>query len=433
MLAKIPYGRSTLSAEIAGTVDLPATTRSSPQPDVEGSVWAGLQRPIDAKPITDLIHERRAKTACILVSDATRPVPNESLLRPILRTLESAGIHPYDITILIATGLHRVTTDEEKRRLLGPEIPAAFTVVDHDARDASALIKLGKKTPAGATVHVNRRYAEADVKIATGLIEPHFMLGYSGGRKSVCPGIVDLRTVQRLHGPTLLGSPQAKAGVLDGNPCHEEALAVARLVGVDLIVNVTIDRYQQVVGVYVGDVDAAHRAGVTELEGRCRLEVFAPADVVITSAGGYPLDATFYQAVKGFVAPLDVVKPGGVIICCAACGDGIGSDAYRDLMLKYDGNYKRFLKDIRARKTVHLDQWEYQMHARVLEKVGVEGLFCVTDGIGRDTLARLSVTPPEGEGRGILQATCDAVLADRDDPAILVLPEGPYCIPVLVD
>ena len=431
MLVKIPYGRTALSADIGGNVEVVTSQRVSPQYDPAAAVAAGLERPIDAEPLADRIHRTTPETVCILVSDATRPVPNEMLLTALLGRLMASGIHPDGVTILIANGLHRPTTREERQRLLGPEIPAAWRVVDHDARDKHTLAKLPGKTPAGATAAVNRLYLDADLTIATGLIEPHFMLGYSGGRKSICPGIVDLRTVQRLHGPALLSDPNARAGVLDENPCHREALAVARAAGVDLIINVTLDHLGQVVGVYVGDLDAAHRAGVRELADRATVEVLTPADIVVTSAGGFPLDNTFYQAVKGFVAPLPIVKPGGVILCCAACKEGIGSDDYRDLMRRYDGDFRRFLKDIAHRKSVARDQWEYQMHARVLSKLGVEGLTCVTDGIDVETLRHLSVSPPLGEGRQMLQATYDAVAADLTDPHTVIIPEGPYVIPTL--
>ena len=433
MLVKIPYGQTTLSAEIAGDCEVVTARREVPMPDPVQGVRAGLERPIGAEPLSDLIHRTKARSVTIVVSDATRRVPSETLLPPLLAHLENSGIFANRITILIATGMHRPTTTEEKIRLLGPEISARFRVVDHNPNDPAALVRLPKKTPAGATVSVNRLYLDADVKVLLGVIEPHFMLGYSGGRKSVCPGIVDLRTLRHLHGPRLLGDPNAKAGVLDGNPCHREALAVARLAGVDFIVNVTLDDLGRTVGVYAGDLEAAHAAGVRELAARATAEVLRPADVAITSAGGFPLDNTFYQAVKGFVAPLDVVRRGGVILCCAALKEGVGSPAYRDLMLRYQGDFKKFLKEIATSRTVAFDQWEYQMHARVLSKLGVAGLYCVTDGIDRETLARLSVSVPLGERRDILQATCDAVLARFTNPHVVAFPDGPHCIPVLAE
>jgi nickel-dependent lactate racemase len=431
MLVKVPYGQTTLSAEIEGHVEVVSPARVTPMADPAGAVRAGLERPIGMEALADLVRRRKPKTATILVSDATRPVPNEALLTPLLNALELSGLFPTRITVLIATGLHRASTAAERQRLLGPEILRRVRVVDHDPRDPSALVTLSGKTPAGATVSVNRLFAQADLKLATGAIEPHFMLGYSGGRKSVCPGIVDLKTVERLHGPKLLGDPRAAAGVLDDNPCHREALAVARMVGVDLIVNVTLDHLGRTVGVYVGELEAAHLAGVRELEARCRAGVTEPADIAITSAGGFPLDGTFYQAVKGFVAPLSVVRRGGVVLCCAACKEGVGSDAYRDLMLEYAGDFRRFLRDIARRKTVTLDQWEYQMHARVLTKLGVAGLYCLTDGIDRETLSRLSVSAPLGDRRTMLQETYNAVARRFANPHIVVLPDGPYCIPVL--
>jgi nickel-dependent lactate racemase len=301
---------------------------------------------------------------------------------------------------------------------------ARLPVLDHDSRDPSQLEAVPGTTSSGATVRLNRHYLAADLRILTGLVEPHFMAGYSGGRKAVFPGLTDLRAIRSFHGPRFLEDPRTATGVLEGNPCHREAADAARLAGADFILNVAIDRERKIVGVFAGELEAAFHAAAEAVGGFCRAAASRPADIVVTSGGGYPLDATFYQTVKGMVGALPVVREGGAVLIASACSEGIGNREYGELMLEYDGRHEDFLGDIQARDEVQQDQWEFEMQCKALARVGVDGLVVCTDGIPRDTLRRLSVTP----GRGSLQETLDALLAARPGARVVAIPEGPYTL-----
>ncbi|HPD17011.1 MAG TPA: nickel-dependent lactate racemase [Planctomycetota bacterium] len=387
-----------------------------------------LRNPIGCPPLRQLAAGRRH--ACLVVSDITRPVPYRVLLPPLLAALEGAVER---VSLLVATGTHRPSTAEEKLEMFGPEVVARYPIVDHDSRDPAQLVALERRPSSGTQVWLNRLYLEADLRILTGLVEPHFMAGYSGGRKAICPGLADLRTIQKLHGPRFLEDPRAASGVLEGNPCHREASEIAHMAGADFTVNVALDLQRRIVGLFAGHLDAAFDAAVARVDSFCRAAVPAPADIAVTSGGGYPLDKTFYQAVKGMVAALPVVRPGGVVLLAAECREGIGNREYAELLFRYDGRHADFLRDIAARDEVLQDQWEFEEQCKVLARVGVEGLVVCCGGIERGTLRRLSVTPAadlcgEADPQRQLQGALDALLRRRPAARVAALPDGPYIL-----
>jgi nickel-dependent lactate racemase len=428
MKTRLAYGRGRLEVELpAGAREL-RMGRVEPLARPTESVLDALRRPLGAPSLREVAAGRRQ--ACIVVSDITRPVPYRLLLPPVLAELEGVAGR---VTLLVATGTHRPSTGAEKLEMFGPEAVARHAIVDHDSRDPSQLVALGRQASSGADVRVNRLYAEADLKILTGLVEPHFMAGYSGGRKAICPGLVDLRTIQKFHGPRFLEDPNAASGVLEGNPCHQEASEVAHIVGADFILNVALDLERRVVGVFAGDLDAAFAAAVSKVDSTCRAEAGEPADIVVTSGGGYPLDKTFYQTVKGMVAALPVVREGGAILIASECSEGIGNREYAELMLRYEGRHEQFIPDILARDEVAQDQWEFEEQCKVLARVGVVGLVVCTGGIPPATLERLSVTPAArlcaaGDRERQLQGALDALLAARPGAKVIAIPEGPYVL-----
>ncbi len=392
------------------------------------AVAEALRRPIASQPLRQLAAGRAH--ACIVVSDITRPVPYRILLPPLLAELEGAVER---ITLLVATGTHRPSTPEEKLEMFGPEALARCTVVDHDSRDPSQLVALERLTSSGTRAWVNRLYMQADLRILTGLVEPHFMAGYSGGRKAVCPGLVDLRTIQKFHGPGFLEDPRAASGVLEGNPCHREATEVAAAAGADFTLNVALDLERRVAGIFAGALDAAFRAAAEKVESYCRAEVPEPADIVVTSGGGWPLDKTFYQTVKGMVAALPVVREGGVVLIASECSEGIGNREYAELMFRYEGRHEQFICDILARDEVLQDQWEFEEQCKVLARVGVEGLVVCSGGLDAATLRRLAVTPAsalcgEADPERQLQSALDALLCRRPGARVVAIPDGPYLI-----
>ncbi|MBU0608485.1 MAG: nickel-dependent lactate racemase, partial [Armatimonadetes bacterium] len=275
-------------------------------PDPARAVREVLADPIASPPLAELAQGRC--DAVIVVSDLTRPVPNALLLPPVLETLAAAGLSPERVTILVATGLHRGNTEAELAEMLGPEAMAAgCRIVNHEARDAASHVDLGR-TPRGMPVQVDRRYVEADLKILTGLIEPHLMAGYSGGRKAICPGLCSVETVLAWHSAEMLDPDEARAGNLWRNPVHEEALAVADLANDCgsgeprsrvFLLNVVLNEARELTGVFAGEMRQAHLAGMELAERQTKVELAEPVDIVVTTSAGYPLDLTFYQGVKG--------------------------------------------------------------------------------------------------------------------------------------
>lgn len=394
-------------------------------------VLEAVLTPIGTPPLRVALSRRKPGDVVVVVSDVTRPIPYAEFLPEFLREIEAAGVARGEIILLIATGMHRPSTPQERREMLGAQVAADYTVIDHEAGDNSDLVDLPAGSASGARVRLNRRFMEAGFRIVTGLVEPHFMAGFSGGRKAVCPGLASLDTIRSFHGERSLSDPAARNANLDGNPLHEEAVSVARLAGVDFSLNVVLDGGRRLVRAFAGELAAAHGAACGFVrECACR-EVGREADVVLTSSGGYPLDATFYQCVKGFVSCLPAVKEGGKVIAFGGCSEGAGSPEYAALMEDYSGRWREFLADIKEPGVFTRDQWQFQMHARALEKVGQENLHFVTDGLSAATLQKLSVNGHAagagGVGR-IVQRLLGRALARGG--TLAVFPEGPYCAPV---
>lgn len=431
---EILYDRGKLTVEHDDACDVLRPGHAEALPDQQGAVAEALSRPIGSAPLADVARAKVGGRVVIVISDITRPVPNRVILPPIFDVLHEVGHERDAITILIATGMHRPSTPEERVELVGPDIVRRYCIVDHHADRQDELLLLDEPTASGTKVWIDRLYAEADLKIVTGFIEPHFMAGYSGGRKAVCPGLVNLETIQKFHSPTFLEDPKATFGVLDGNPCHVEALEVARRVGIDLLVNVTVTTDQEITGVFVGEFERAHEAGCEAVADALGIEVHKQYDVVVTCGGGYPLDTTFYQTVKGMCFAEPFVKQGGTMVIASGCAEGIGSDVYLDIMRRYaGGRWQQFIDDTKASDRTEKDQWEYEMQCRVLRKVGVEGLTFVTDAVNAATLADCSVTPAPGCGERPAQQILDDLLASlrtkHPGAEWAVIPTGPYILP----
>jgi len=393
--------------------------------NVDDAIRAALANPIGTPALADLLAAKRPRTVAITISDITRAVPNPVFLPILLETVNHAGIADADIVIIVGTGMHRPSTPAEHEKLLGPGVLDRVEVIDHRADDASTLTAVSDNPP----VRVCRRFAEADFRIVTGFIEPHFMAGFSGGRKGVCPALVDLQTVQRFHGWATLADPAAREGNLEGNPCHAIALAVARTVGVEFLFNVAVTADGRIAGIYCGDLEQAHAVGCEQVARWTLARAGGPFDLVITTGGGAPLDATFYQTVKGMVTALPALGEGSTLLQVSRCADGVGSAAYTNLMLRYANDWRAFLADIAAdAERTALDQWEYQMQARVLARIGLENLWFASDGIDVATQQRLSVTPLDGALAAVARAqrAIDTYCAARPGARIAVIPEGPY-------
>ncbi len=419
MRVHLEYGRTGLEVELPDRhlVGCLQYRPSTPLADPDAAVRAALVRPTGALPLSQLAHGRR--TACVVISDVTRPVPNQVILPPILATLEAAGIARQNILILIATGMHRPNLGEELVEMVGAEIAANYRIENHhgQARDEHSFLG---HSPRGVPVWIDSRYVAADLKITTGLIEPHFMAGFSGGRKLICPGIAGLDTVQVWHGPDFLEHPKANNGCIDGNPVHEESTAIARMAGCDFIVNVIIDAQRRLLRVVAGDLEAAHAEGVAFARDAVSATLREPVDIVVTTSAGYPLDTTFYQSVKGVVAALPVVKPGGTIVLAASMCQGIGSREFQGLFERHR-TIASFMECLLAKQSFVMDQWQLEELAKALRKAKVK---VFTEGLPAETLRRMFVEPVES----IEAAVADAIAEHGPDATLAVIPKGPYVL-----
>ena len=422
MLVSMRYGRGEIQVDIPdkNLVSVLKLKRTNPLETPQEAVLNALRNPIGSVPLGELAAGRQS--ACVVISDITRPVPNKVILPPILNTLEANGIPQEQIVILIATGIHRPNEGAELEEMVGAEIMQNYRIVNHFSHKPDTHKYLGL-TRKGTPVYVDKTYLDSDLKITTALIEPHLMAGYSGGRKAICPGICSIETMKVMHGPQILEHPKATTGVIDGNPFHEEATEIAQMAGVDFIVNVAIDNKRRLVGVFAGDLVDAHSAGIAFVERNAQVTLPAPVDIVLTTSAGYPLDATFYQAIKGLVGAMDIVKPGGSIILFAECSEGIGSEPFTQLCLQTH-NLEQFVEGLYDPQNFVVDQWQLEEHAKVARKANI---YCYSEGIPYDVLGQLFVHPLKSPAEGI------ALTLERHGPdaSIIAIPEGPYILPVV--
>ncbi|GAB4132820.1 MAG: nickel-dependent lactate racemase [Thermogutta sp.] len=419
MRVLLDYGRSGLAVELPdrNVVKVLRYRPAEPLDDPDAVIRSLLDSPIGCPPLRELASGRR--TACIAVCDVTRPVPNALILRHLLPVLHEAGIRREDVLILVATGLHRPNLGRELEEILGPEIPRDYRIENHAGDHIEEHVYLGE-SPRGVPIHIDRRFVEADLKITLGLIEPHFMAGYSGGRKLICPGLAALETVRAWHSPRFLEHPRARAGCLNGNPVHEENTWIARRAGCDFIVNVVLDEKRRVVHAVAGDMEAAFAAGVRFVEGMVRDSVPEPVDVVVTSSAGYPLDATFYQSVKGMVAAEPIVRQGGTVIVAAEISEGIGSPEFQRIFQEND-SLDGFMGRITGEDYFRMDQWQLEEMAKVRRKAEI---VVVTQGLSPEVLTKLFVTPKAR----VEEAVADCLRRYGPDATIAVMPKGPYLI-----
>ncbi|MDF2439263.1 MAG: lactate racemase [Abditibacteriota bacterium] len=424
MNISLRYDRSGLTARLPDDLDIDVL-HLNPLPTLEQeaqSIEESLRTPIGSKSLDTLARGR--ESACIVISDVTRPVPNEKLLTPLLNCLHDSGLSEDKITILIATGLHRPNWGDELEEMIGARIKEKYRVENHDARAGETHTPIGE-VPLGivgktADVAINSRYLQSDLKITTGLIEPHLMAGYSGGRKLVCPGIASAQTIMQFHSPPMIGHKRAHAGNLQENPVHAMSRAVAGRTGVDFICNVTLSETRQTTGVFSGDLDQAHHTGIAHVDRQtkvpCRL-----ADIIITTAAGYPLDTTLYQVIKGMLGALPAIKNGGTMIVAAGCAQGLGSEEFV-AMCRSLSSVDHFLERI-YNEPVVIDQWQLQEMMQVLQKCEV---MLVTDGLDDETVRSCLLTPmPTVE-----DALSAALKKHGNNALVTIIPEGPYVTPV---
>jgi len=416
----LEYGKTGLQFDIPdkNLVKILSMSNPTPIPDTYIEITKSLLRPIGLnQSLFDMVKGR--KNACILICDKTRPVPNKILLPPILKTFHAAGLKHDDILILIATGIHRPNLGDELTELVGEEIKNNYRIENHYSNDLSSHKHLGKSSK-GADVWIDKRFIESEFKITMGFIEPHLMAGFSGGRKLIVPGIASIETMKYMHGPEMLAHPNAREGVIEGNPFHEEALEIAKMAGTDFIVNVALNEQRQICGIFSGDLEKAHLKGIEFVRNYVRKTVPAPVDIVITTSAGYPLDATYYQAIKGLTAAMPIVKEGGTIIIAAECSEGIGSDEFIKLV-KESSDFDKFLNKIFHKNFFVIDQWQLQEFVKVAKKANI---ILVSSGLTTEQKDSIHIQWAET----VQDALTICFERHGKDAKIVAIPKGPYIL-----
>ena len=419
MRVNMKYGRGEIGVDVPNPnlISVLASQEFPPIENPEQAILDALETPTDSPALSEMAKNR--KSATIVISDITRPVPNKLILPPMLRIIEEQGVPREEIRILIATGIHRPNEGDELLEMVGSQIMENYQIVNHFSQKQETLINLGQ-TQNGTPVLINRLYVESDLKVISALIEPHLMAGYSGGRKAICPGLASIETMKIMHGPQILEHPKASVGILEGNPFHAEATEIALMAGVDFSLNVTINDRRQLTGVFAGDMVNAHLAGAKFAEKQTKATLPEPADVVIVSCAGYPLDTTFYQAIKGVLSAIEVVKEGGMVILVAECQEGIGSGPFTDLILKTK-NLEQFVRNTYNPKNFVIDQWQLEELAKAIRKANV---YFYSDKIPYEQQQKLFVNPLKSPNEGVEIA----LKKYGKDAKIVAIPDGPYTL-----
>jgi len=419
MEVEIRYGKGFKKLNLPEDVVVLKKPEAEAVKDPASEIKTALEKPISSKPLREIA--RGKKNACIVVSDTTRPVPNSIILPPLIEILEEAGIRDDRMTILIATGTHDPVPNDMFEELLGKEIlRRKIKIVNHNAYDDSTIIDLGKGAH-NCPALINKIYAESDLKICTGLIEPHFMAGFSGGRKSICPGITGIETLKIFHSVDAMSHPLAKSCTLIGNPVDEMAKSVAKIAGCDFMLNVSLDDQRRITGIFAGDLFEAHDVGCKFVSDHSIVEIEKEADVVVTSNGGYPLDQNYYQTAKGLVEAAEIVKRDGFIVIASECKFGFGKESFRKLMIELkEKGTTAFLRSHNTSQTFESDQWEVQEFSKVLDKT--KNIFLLSSLNEFDKKLTFA-TPINSLDEGIRIA-----MKNFSHPFIVAIPEGPYVI-----
>ena len=418
MKVRLLYGRGELEVRLPEGCE-PTVIEKPPMP-VIGDPGAGVAAALDGGGLREAA--AGARSACILICDITRPVPNRLFLRPLIERLEGAGVPREAIGVLVATGLHRPNLGDELAEVVGDTWVLDHVLVEnHYARNDDNHVDLGR-TRRGTVIRLDRRFVEADVRIATGLVEPHFMAGYSGGRKVIAPGIAHAETITTFHNHRFMSDPGADNCVLDGNPLHREQMEILERIGGALALNTVIDERRRLAFVNFGECRESHLEAVAFVRRYAEVTLPRRFSTVVTSAAGYPLDKTYYQTVKGMVGALGVLEDGGDLIVASECSEGLGSAEYRDAQRRLvEQGPDGFLAGISGKPHADVDEWQTQMQTRSLAR-GRISLF--TGGLGPSDRALTAVTHVSSVGEAVAES-----MARHRDSRVAVIPEGPYVVP----
>jgi len=417
MQYSLAYGREQLDVELPekNVVKVLKIRPAAAVEDPLDAVFDVLEEPIEAEPLAAIAEGK--KSACVVVSDSTHPVLNPVILPPILQTLEDSGIDIAKITILIATGLRKNSTSEERLEIIGEDIMLRkFKVSDHSSRKLHQHEYLGV-TKNGTPIWIDRRYLEAEVRIITGIIEPHSIAGFGGGRKAICPGIAATETVTACYSPKQLDSEHIRPGCIDENPVHAEQMEIARKADCDFVVNVILNQDNQIAKVVGGHLNYAFLEGVAHAQKVQTDTVENQVDIVVTSGGGAPYDKTWNQTIRGIAGALDILKPGGTIIIASACEAGIGGEEFEKIVEDF-ASIEDLMTVIASEEQSFIDQWQLQELAKALRKGKVK---VVSGGVTPEMLERFFVQPCVS----VEEAVEESLKEYGEDATIAVIPAGP--------
>lgn len=425
MEVKLKYGKENIIINVPKSPNFKGIIEPSESVKIQNpmnAIMDTLKQPFESDPLHQIASGR--KNACIVISDITRPVPNKIILPPLLATLVAAGIPKTEITILIATGIHRPNEGDELIELVGKEIADNFNCINHFSKNDDDMKYVGD-IQGDAPAYVNKTYLDADLKILTGFIEPHMWAGFSGGRKSILPGISSIKTLQHMHGPEMVAHPNTRYGLLKDNPFHEAGLQIMALAGADFVVNVTLDNDKDITGIFSGDPVKAHLKGCEFLSQFCMQAVDQALDFIVTTNAGAPLDCNLYQTVKGITAAAPVVKSGGDIIIASSCYEGAGSEEYEEVLNLAD-TPENFVKKVKSGDFFIPDQWCAQETYQVLCNQTVT-LF--SEGLDKTTTERYHFNYSDNIEKSI------QVLLNKygSDAHWAIVPSGPMVILKITD
>ena len=426
MKIKLSYGYEGLEVEINenNLLEIIEAKTAPHIPDPKKALIESFKNPIGSISLKEKIKSKQK--ICIVISDSTRAVPTKLILEALLEELAQYGVKKEQITILIATGLHRPNLGEELENLIGKQISEEYRIVNHYARKRETCELIGK-TKRGTPIIIDKTFLESDFRIITGLIEPHFMAGFSGGRKAVCPGISYLDMFKHFHGPDIVESPYSSIANLKNNLFHLEATEIAKKAGVDFMVNVTISKDKKITGIFSGDLEKAFDSGALFCKETSCANVKEEADMVITSGGGLPLDATFYQTVKGMVAAMPAVKKNGMIIIASECREEIGSEEFVELST-LEKNLDEFIEKIKKPDYFKIDQWQLEELVKARRKAEIylySSCMLASRHIIPETTVRIVNSVEEAIKIGLKKFGVNAT--------INVITDGPYTVPVIIN
>ena len=417
------YGKTGLSLDLPRDLDVTLIQKKTMPvlKDPEGTIKAVFANPVNCKTLRE--EAKGCRSCCILMCDITRPVPNGLILPQLIKELIEAGMAPDSITVLVATGLHRPNEGDELRELVGSDwVLGNVKVCNHFARRDDDHEYLGT-TSGGIEIRLDRRFVKADLRIVVGLVEPHFMAGYSGGRKIVAPGVAHEKTIRSFHCAGVLEDCRSANCILEGNPLHAAQIEVVQMVGKCLAVNTINDEDRRISFVNFGEIVESHLQAVSFVRPYAEVRLKTKFKTVLTSSAGYPLDKTYYQTIKGMVGPLDILEPGGNLIIVSACSEGMGSPDYAEAQLcLIDKGPEQFLSGIIEKKFAAIDEWQTEMQVKAMKRANI---YLYTEGLTKEQQALTGVTVVKSP----LTAVMKSVKA-QGDRRVAVIPEGPYVIPL---